>query len=108
MLRRVSNGLRLNFWATQEEPKGAWLRVVAYGGRFAGPNEPGPAGLGSMVLGTRTVAEGGVVGPWVRDQVRWRGLTHFSIYPEGQDDLMNRACLCSLSAALSACDCEYR
>ena len=67
--RRLSNGMRLNYWHTQNEPRAAMIRVVAAGGRASEGAEAGPSGVGAVVLGARTLSESGTVGPWRRDQV---------------------------------------
>lgn len=54
---------------TDNEPKAGLLRIVAAGGRASEPCEPGPGGVGSVGVGTRTLSEGGAVGTWSREQV---------------------------------------
>jgi predicted Zn-dependent peptidase len=69
--RRLSNGLRINYCATDNEPRAAMLRVVAPGGRSregGGAGSPG-GGPGSVAVGTRALSEVGTVGAWRRDQV---------------------------------------
>ena len=67
--RRLSNGLRVNYCATDNEPRAAMLRVVAPGGRAREPAAAGPAGAGAVAVGTRALSEVGTVGHWRRDQV---------------------------------------
>ena len=67
--RRLSNGVRVNYCATDNEPRAAMLRVVAPGGRAREPAEAGPAGAGAVAVGTRALSEVGTVGHWRRDQV---------------------------------------
>uniref|UniRef100_A0A383WE33 Peptidase M16 N-terminal domain-containing protein n=1 Tax=Tetradesmus obliquus TaxID=3088 RepID=A0A383WE33_TETOB len=67
--RRLSNGIRINYRHTDNEPKAGLLRIVAAGGRASEPREPGPGGVGAVAVGTRTLSEGGAVGGWSREQV---------------------------------------
>ena len=67
--RRLSNGMSLNYWLTDNEPRAALIRVVASGGRAADGLGSGPAGCGAVSVGTRTLSESGTVGPWQREQV---------------------------------------
>jgi hypothetical protein len=66
----LSNGIRLNYRVTDNEPRSAMLRICAAGGRALEPLEPGPSGAGCISVGTRTLSEGGTVGKWCREQVR--------------------------------------
>jgi hypothetical protein len=68
---RLSNGIRVNYRRTDNEPRGAMLRLVAAGGRATEGQGVGPLGTGVMALGTRTLSEAGTVGSWTREQVRW-------------------------------------
>eukprot|EP00879_Flechtneria_rotunda_P011618 GHRR01012135.1.p1 GENE.GHRR01012135.1~~GHRR01012135.1.p1 ORF type:complete len:964 (+),score=341.69 GHRR01012135.1:177-3068(+) len=67
--RRLSNGIRINYRHTDNEPKAGLLRIVAAGGRAAESREPGPGGAGAVAVATRTLSEGGAVGDWSREQV---------------------------------------
>jgi len=68
-LRRLDNGIRINYRVSENEPKGAVLRLVAGGGRSVEvPGEEG-AGIGSVAVGVRTVSEAGTVGEWQREQM---------------------------------------
>ena len=66
---RLSNGIRVNYRRTDNEPRGAMLRLVAAGGRATEGQGAGPLGTGVMALGTRTLSEAGTVGGWNREQV---------------------------------------
>ena len=67
--RKLSNGIRVNYAVTHNEPKAAMLRVVASGGRAMESLESGPSGLSCAVVGTRALSESGKVGDWSRQQV---------------------------------------
>jgi predicted Zn-dependent peptidase len=67
--RQLSNGIRVNYAVTANEPKAAMLRVVANGGRAMERIEVGPEGLSSGVVGVRALSESGKVGQWSRQQV---------------------------------------
>ncbi|CAD7695599.1 unnamed protein product [Ostreobium quekettii] len=66
--RRLSNGIRVNYVHTDNEPKSAVMRMVVPGGRFCDKLEMGPDGLGASAIGTRALSESGTVGKWSRDQ----------------------------------------
>lgn len=66
---RLSNGIKVNYRRTDNEPRGAMLRLVAAGGRATEGRGAGPLGAGVMALGTRTLSEAGTVGAWSREQV---------------------------------------
>lgn len=70
---RLANGIKVNYRVTDNEPRGAMLRLVAAGGRATEGQGVGPLGTGSMALGTRTLSEAGTVGAWSREQVRAGG-----------------------------------
>ncbi len=70
MQRRLSNGIRVNYCHTDNEPRAAMVRMVAAGGRALEGQGPGPSGTGAVSIGTRTLSESGTVGSWRRDQVR--------------------------------------
>lgn len=67
--RRLSNGIRLNYCRTDNEPRAAYVRLVAAGGRALEGQGAGPSGTGVVSVGTRTLSESGTVGDWRRDQV---------------------------------------
>lgn len=67
--RRLSNGVRVNYCSTDNEPRAAMLRLVAPGGRARESEGVGPAGAGAVAVGTRALSEVGTVGRWRRDQV---------------------------------------
>jgi len=61
--RRLSNGVRVNWRRSENEPQGAVLRLVAPGGRAA------EATPGAVALGARALSEAGTAGDWPREQV---------------------------------------
>lgn len=63
--RRLSNGICVNMKITQNEAKGGVLRMVAPGGRALEDPQNG----GAVVVGVRTLSEGGTVGNFSREQV---------------------------------------
>ncbi|CAL8466878.1 g6414 [Coccomyxa elongata] len=67
--RRLSNGIRVNYCHTDNEPRAAMVRMVAAGGRALEGQGAGPSGTGVVSIGTRTLSESGTVGHWRRDQV---------------------------------------
>ena len=68
--RRLSNGMKINYCQTDNEPQAAMVRMVAAGGRAMEGQGPGPLGPGVVSIGTRTLSESGTVGGWRRDQVQ--------------------------------------
>jgi hypothetical protein len=68
--RRLSNGICVNYCRTDNEPRGATLRVVAAGGRELEAGAAGPSGVGAVGIGARTLSESGTVGAWRREQAR--------------------------------------
>jgi hypothetical protein len=66
---RLSNGIKVNYRRTDNEPRGAMLRLVAAGGRATEGEGVGPLGTGVVAVGTRTLSEAGTVGSWSREQV---------------------------------------
>mmetsp|Transcript_42972 Transcript_42972/g.84423 ORF Transcript_42972/g.84423 Transcript_42972/m.84423 type:complete len:677 (+) Transcript_42972:1418-3448(+) len=66
-LRRLSNGVRVGVAASPAESQRGHLRLVVPGGR----DREAELGLrpGSMVVGARTMQEGGAFGRWTREQV---------------------------------------
>lgn len=69
MQRRLSNGIKVNYCRTDNEPSAAMLRMVAAGGRALEGSGAGPSGTGAVSIGARTLSESGTVGSWRRDQV---------------------------------------
>ena len=72
-LRKLSNGIAVNYLHTLNEPKGAVLRMVAKGGRAreaAAGSGADAHPLGAVAVGVRALAEAGTVGSWEREQVR--------------------------------------
>ena len=68
--RRLSNGIVVNYCRTDNEPRGAMVRVVAAGGRaLEEAGVVGAMGHGVVAVGTRTLSESGTVGAWSREQV---------------------------------------
>lgn len=61
--------VQVNYRRTDNEPRGAMLRLVATGGRATEGPGAGPLGTGVMALGARTLSEAGTVGGWSREQV---------------------------------------
>ena len=70
--RVLSNGIRVNYVVTKNEPGGGFLRLVVPGGRTAEPTERGPGGIGAAAVGFRTLQEVGAVGQWTRKQAGTR------------------------------------
>lgn len=66
---RLSNGIKVNYRRTDNEPSSAMLRLVAMGGRAREGVGVGPSGNGVVAVGTRTLSESGTVGSWQREQV---------------------------------------
>ena len=64
-LRRLSNGLRVAWKRSTNEPAGASLRVLAPGGRA----RETAAANGAVALGARTLSESGSAGAWAREQL---------------------------------------
>ena len=68
--RRLSNGMKINYSQTDNEPQAAMVRMVAAGGRAMEGQGAGPSGTGVVSIGTRALSESGTVGDWRRDQVQ--------------------------------------
>eukprot|EP00237_Pycnococcus_provasolii_P000043 CAMPEP_0119197254 /NCGR_PEP_ID=MMETSP1316-20130426/13197_1 /TAXON_ID=41880 /ORGANISM="Pycnococcus provasolii, Strain RCC2336" /LENGTH=1235 /DNA_ID=CAMNT_0007193039 /DNA_START=21 /DNA_END=3730 /DNA_ORIENTATION=+ len=64
-LRRLSNGISVNYQLSANEPCGAALRLVFTGGRCR-ESQSAPS---SVSVGARALSETGCVGPWSREQV---------------------------------------
>jgi len=70
--RRLSNGMRINYRVTDNEPQAAMLRVIVEGGRAweaAEPDVESGKGAGAVAIGARALSESGTVGDWERGQV---------------------------------------
>ncbi|XP_024530004.1 stromal processing peptidase, chloroplastic [Selaginella moellendorffii] len=65
VMRRLSNGMRVNYKITQNEAKGGVMRLVVAGGRARETSDAS----GAVAVGVRTFSEGGVVGGYSREQV---------------------------------------
>jgi predicted Zn-dependent peptidase len=69
-LRRLSNGVALNYRVSDNEPKAGVIRIVAAGGRAVeDPQLPGPMGAGAVGVGVRALSECGAIGGWSREQI---------------------------------------
>ena len=85
--RVLSNGVRVNYRVTNNEPGSAFLRLVVPGGRTAESPAPGPGGIGAAAVGFRTLQEVGAVGQWSRKQVElitMQNLVMFEVEPEAE------------------------
>lgn len=71
---RLSNGIKVNYRHTDNEPKGGLFRLVAAGGRSVEGSHTGHDGAGAVAVGTRALSETGTVGDWERQQVRVYGV----------------------------------
>eukprot|EP00210_Caulerpa_lentillifera_P004547 g4337.t1 len=69
VFRRLSNGIRLNFYSTDSEPKMMCIRAVFPGGRVHEKVEIGPSGFGSVRIGAAGLSESGTVKDWNRSQI---------------------------------------
>ena len=67
--RRLSNGVRVNYRVSPNEPGSAVMRLVASGGRAQEGADIGPSGAGAVSVGVRAASESGTVGDWQREQV---------------------------------------
>eukprot|EP00798_Chlamydomonas_sp_ICE-L_P027064 gene27064-2297_t len=67
--RRLSNGVRINYRQTDNEPNGVLFRAICNGGRADEKMGAGPDGFGAVVVGTRVLSESGAMGRWGRSQV---------------------------------------
>ena len=85
--RVLSNGIRVNYRVTNNEPGSAFLRLVIPGGRTAEGTKPGPGGIGAAAVGFRTLQEVGAIGQWTRKQVElitMQNLVMFEVEPEAE------------------------
>jgi len=67
--KRLSNGVAVNYFRTDNEPQAAMIRIVAAGGRAVEKEEVSATGLGAVALATRALSEVGAIGPWERQQI---------------------------------------
>ncbi|KAG5561861.1 hypothetical protein RHGRI_004789 [Rhododendron griersonianum] len=70
--RRLSNGIGVNYKVSRSETKGGVMRLIVGGGRAAEM----PNSKGAVVLGVRTLSEGGRVGNFSREQVELFCVNH--------------------------------
>ncbi|CAN6194219.1 unnamed protein product [Urochloa humidicola] len=63
--RRLSNGISINYKITENEAKVGVMRLIVGGGRATEDSES----KGSVIVGVRTLSEGGCVGNFSREQV---------------------------------------
>ncbi|PVH47515.1 hypothetical protein PAHAL_4G077900 [Panicum hallii] len=63
--RRLSNGISINYKITQNEARVGVMRLIVGGGRATEDSES----KGSVIVGVRTLSEGGCVGNFSREQV---------------------------------------
>ena len=85
--RVLSNGVRVNYRVTNNEPGSGFLRLVIPGGRTAEPVSAGPGGIGAAAVGFRTLQEVGSIGQWTRKQVElitMQNLVMFEVEPEAE------------------------
>ncbi|KAL6996046.1 hypothetical protein U1Q18_006181 [Sarracenia purpurea var. burkii] len=70
--RRLSNGIPVNYKVSRNEARGGVMRLIVGGGRAAEM----PDSRGAVVLGVRTLSEGGRVGNFSREQVELFCVNH--------------------------------
>ncbi|KAI3681024.1 hypothetical protein L6452_35806 [Arctium lappa] len=70
--RRLSNGISINYKISKSETCGGVMRLIVGGGRAAET----PEARGAVVLGVRTLSEGGRVGNFSREQVELFCVNH--------------------------------
>ncbi|KAM7479608.1 hypothetical protein LguiA_027821 [Lonicera macranthoides] len=68
----LSNGIPVNYKITKNEARGGVMRLIVGGGRAAETSET----RGAVVLGVRTLSEGGRVGNFSREQVELFCVNH--------------------------------
>eukprot|EP00252_Welwitschia_mirabilis_P010086 TRINITY_DN231_c0_g1_i1.p1 TRINITY_DN231_c0_g1~~TRINITY_DN231_c0_g1_i1.p1 ORF type:complete len:1279 (+),score=278.22 TRINITY_DN231_c0_g1_i1:185-4021(+) len=68
----LSNGIHVNYKLSQNEAKGGVMRLVVGGGRA----RESPDAMGAVVVGVRTLSEGGRVGDFTREQVELFCVNH--------------------------------
>ncbi|CAN6700027.1 unnamed protein product [Malus baccata var. baccata] len=69
---RLSNGISVNYKISKSEARGGVMRLIVGGGRAAESSES----KGSVVVGVRTLSEGGRVGNFSREQVELFCVNH--------------------------------
>ncbi|KAK9270819.1 hypothetical protein L1049_026405 [Liquidambar formosana] len=69
---RLSNGIPVNYKVSRSEARGGVMRLIVGGGRAAESSES----KGSVVVGVRTLSEGGRVGNFSREQVELFCVNH--------------------------------
>ncbi|KAI4339987.1 hypothetical protein MLD38_024869 [Melastoma candidum] len=62
---QLSNGIRINYKISQSESRGGVMRLIVGGGRAAESSDS----RGAVIVGVRTLSEGGRVGNFSREQV---------------------------------------
>ncbi|KAI0496559.1 hypothetical protein KFK09_022879 [Dendrobium nobile] len=72
MQRCLSNGIPVNYKITKNEARGGIMRLIVGGGRAAETSDS----KGSIVVGVRTLSEGGCVGKFSREQVELFCVNH--------------------------------
>ena len=85
--RVLSNGVRVNYRVTKNEPGSAFLRLVVPRRAHRRVPAPGPGGIGAAAVGFRTLQEVGAVGQWSRKQVElitMQNLVMFEVEPEAE------------------------
>ncbi|XP_057975636.1 stromal processing peptidase, chloroplastic [Malania oleifera] len=70
--RRLSNGIPVNYKISRSEARGGVMRLVVGGGRAVESSEA----KGAVVVGVRTLSEGGRVGNFSREQVELFCVNH--------------------------------
>ncbi|XP_077254187.1 insulinase (Peptidase family M16) family protein isoform X2 [Tasmannia lanceolata] len=70
--RRLSNGIPVNYKITKNEARGGVMRLIVGGGRASESSES----RGAVVVGVRTLSEGGRVGDFSREQVELFCVNH--------------------------------
>ncbi|OVA08777.1 Peptidase M16 [Macleaya cordata] len=70
--RHLSNGIPVNYKITQNESKGGVMRLIVGGGRATEDSES----RGAVIVGVRTLSEGGRVGNFSREQVELFCVNH--------------------------------
>ncbi|CAL1404357.1 unnamed protein product [Linum trigynum] len=69
---RLSNGMAVNYKISKSESRGGVMRLIVGGGRA----EEGLESKGSVIVGVRTLSEGGRVGNYSREQVELFCVNH--------------------------------
>lgn len=69
---RLSNGIRINYKISQSESRGGVMRLIVGGGRAVENSDS----RGAVIVGVRTLSEGGRVGNFSREQVELFCVNH--------------------------------